>query len=81
MRAVFDRSNIVSNEDKLRAFLQTQAYLESLPKTDSVPAQKGSKMTRSLAANFETVSFFPAAGSYSGQKCRFANARPEPVLR
>ena len=38
-RAVFDRHNIVSNEDKRRALLQTQAHLESLPKTQNLPAQ------------------------------------------
>lgn len=38
-RAVFDRYNIVSNEDKRRALLQTQAHLEALPKTQNLPAQ------------------------------------------
>ncbi len=58
---VLDRYNIVSNEDKRRALLKTQAHLESLPKTQNVPAQstqKGSKMTRSLAAKFELISLF-----------------------
>ena len=60
-RAVFDRYNIVSNEDMRRARLKTEAHLECLPKTQNVPAQsaqKGSKMTRSLAANFEFISLF-----------------------
>lgn len=38
-RAIFDRYNIVSNEDMRRALLQTQAHVESLPKTQNLPAQ------------------------------------------